>query len=70
MTDGEGIREDGGMVCELCVLNDKGDLLHEEVVRCPSLDLTARQLCNLELLLNGDFWPLQAFLCRKDYDRS
>ena len=35
----------------------------------PSWDLTARQLCDLELLLNGGFSPLQGFLGRGDYDR-
>ena len=32
-------------------------------------DLTARQLCDLELLLNGAFSPLEGFLARRDYDR-
>ncbi|HXR35242.1 MAG TPA: bifunctional sulfate adenylyltransferase/adenylylsulfate kinase [Candidatus Binataceae bacterium] len=34
----------------------------------PSWDLTARQLCDLELLLNGGFSPLRGFLTRADYD--
>jgi sulfate adenylyltransferase len=34
----------------------------------PSWDLTDRQLCDLELLLNGAFSPLDGFLCRADYD--
>jgi sulfate adenylyltransferase len=34
----------------------------------PSWDLTARQICDLELLLNGGFSPLRGFLTRKDYD--
>ena len=33
-----------------------------------SLDLTARQLCDLELLLNGGFSPLEGFLNQADYD--
>lgn len=34
-----------------------------------SLDLTPRQLCDLELILNGGFAPLTGFLSRADYDR-
>jgi len=34
----------------------------------PSLDLKARQLCDLELLLNGAFSPLDGFLNKDDYD--
>ena len=36
--------------------------------RCPSWDLSERQLCDLELLLNGGFAPLSGFLGRRDYD--
>jgi sulfate adenylyltransferase len=32
------------------------------------LDLTPRQLCDLELLLNGAFSPLRGFMTREDYD--
>jgi sulfate adenylyltransferase len=34
----------------------------------PSWDLTARQLCDLELLITGGFSPLQGFMTRADYD--
>ena len=34
----------------------------------PSLDLTPRQICDLELLANGGFSPLRGFLCRADYE--
>jgi len=33
-----------------------------------SWDLTPRQLCDIELLLNGGFSPLDGFLCRADYE--
>ncbi len=33
----------------------------------PSWDLTPRQLCDIELLLNGSFSPLSGFLGSKDY---
>lgn len=34
----------------------------------PSIDLTDRQLCDLELLLNGGFSPLDGFLGKADYE--
>jgi sulfate adenylyltransferase len=33
----------------------------------PSLDLNMRQLCDIEMLLNGAFSPLEGFLDEKDY---
>ena len=35
----------------------------------PSWDLSARQLCDLELLLSGGFSPLEGFLDQSDYER-
>ena len=35
----------------------------------PSWDLTPRQLCDLELILNGGFSPLTGFLGKADYER-
>jgi sulfate adenylyltransferase len=34
----------------------------------PSWNLTARQLCDLELLMSGAFSPLRGFLARSDHD--
>jgi sulfate adenylyltransferase len=34
----------------------------------PSWDLTARQICDLDLLLNGGFSPLRGFLNREDFE--
>ncbi|MFC1739407.1 bifunctional sulfate adenylyltransferase/adenylylsulfate kinase, partial [Planctomycetota bacterium] len=34
----------------------------------PSHNLTPRQICDLEMLLNGGFSPLRGFLCKKDYE--
>jgi sulfate adenylyltransferase len=34
----------------------------------PSWDLTARQLCDLELLMSGGFSPLNGFMDRADYE--
>ena len=34
-----------------------------------SLTLTQRQLCDLELIMNGGFSPLNSFMNRQDYER-
>jgi sulfate adenylyltransferase len=36
----------------------------------PSWDLTSRQLCDLELLLNGGFSPLRGYMSRIDYENT
>ncbi|HEX6833447.1 MAG TPA: sulfate adenylyltransferase, partial [Rudaea sp.] len=43
--------------------------LKREAAQLPAWDLTARQICDLELLLNGGFSPLQGFMTRADYER-
>ena len=41
--------------------------LKQKAANFKSWDLTARQLCDLELLLNGGFYPLKGFLEEADY---
>ena len=43
-------------------------ILEESYARSPSVFLRPRQICDLELLLNGGFAPLAGFLDQKDYD--
>ena len=43
--------------------------LKQETLHLPSWDLTIRQQCDLELLLNGGFAPLKGFMDSKDYAR-
>jgi len=43
-------------------------LLRREALQLPSWDLTARQVCDLELLMNGAFSPLSGFLGEPDYE--
>ena len=40
----------------------------QATLEAPSWDLTERQLCDLELLLNGAFSPLTGFMSEADYD--
>jgi sulfate adenylyltransferase len=42
--------------------------LRAEALKLPTLRLNARQLCDIELLLNGAFSPLDGFMTRADYD--
>jgi len=42
--------------------------LFEESETLPGLVLTERQLCDLELILNGGFSPLEGFMNEKDYN--
>ncbi|MGB2821244.1 MAG: bifunctional sulfate adenylyltransferase/adenylylsulfate kinase [Phycisphaerae bacterium] len=58
----------GGVLVNLMADEDRAKELKELSRDCPSWDLTARQLCDLELLMNGGFSPLRGFLARSDYD--
>ncbi|KAK6496365.1 Sulfate adenylyltransferase [Arthrobotrys musiformis] len=42
--------------------------LAKEAESLPQLHLTERQLCDLELILNGGFSPLEGFMNQKDYE--
>ena len=42
--------------------------LREEALDYQSIDLSSRQLCDLELLLNRGFFPLEGYLNSKDYN--
>ena len=59
----------GGELKELYLAEHKAD---EEKLRAsdyPSWDLSPRQLCDLDLLLNGAFSPLEGFLEQADYEK-
>jgi sulfate adenylyltransferase len=53
---------------ELYVSYDSAQKLKVEAGQLPSWDLTQRQICDLELLMNGGFAPLKGFMGQEDYD--
>ena len=55
-------------VPELYVSYDSAQKLKAEAGNLPSWDLTPRQICDLELLMNGGFNPLKGFMSQADYD--
>ncbi len=54
---------------ELYVSSESAAKLKLEAADLPSWDLTPRQICDLELLMNGGFNPLKGFMSEADYDR-
>ena len=58
----------GGELKELYLPADEAAAEKEAARDYASWDLTERQLCDIELLLNGAFSPLDGFLGKEDYD--
>lgn len=54
---------------ELYLTSEEAEREKERALGFPSWDLSLRQLCDLELLMNGAFSPLEGFLTRRDYER-
>lgn len=55
-------------VPELYAPFDRVDTLKVDAGQLVSWDLTPRQICDLELLMNGGFYPLTGFLSKADYE--
>ena len=55
----------GGVLRNLIVSDARAQELREASRDWPSWDLTERQICDLELLLNGAFSPLEGFMDRE-----
>jgi sulfate adenylyltransferase len=58
----------GGELVDLYVSKQRAAEIKAQSKEWVSWDLTARQICDLELLMNGGFSPLRGFMTRKDYD--
>lgn len=59
----------GGELKELYLGESAADAEKVRSKDYKSWDLTDRQLCDIELILNGAFSPLEGFMCQKDYDK-
>lgn len=58
----------GGVLKNLILRDEKiSPELKQESHTLPDIVLTERQLCDLELILNGGFSPLEGFMDEKDY---
>ncbi|KAK2753790.1 Sulfate adenylyltransferase [Onygenales sp. PD_40] len=59
----------GGVLKDLLARDaPRHDELEAEAETLPAIVLTERQLCDLELILNGGFSPLEGFMNEKDYN--
>ncbi|MEZ5333676.1 MAG: bifunctional sulfate adenylyltransferase/adenylylsulfate kinase [Thermoanaerobaculia bacterium] len=58
----------GGTLINLLLSGEKAADVKKASRDWPSWDLTPRQLCDLELLMNGGFSPLTGFMNRADFD--
>ncbi|MDH3980120.1 MAG: adenylyltransferase, partial [Gammaproteobacteria bacterium] len=58
----------GGALCDLVVDETRAEALKDESGDFVSLTLNQRQVCDLELLLNGGFSPLRGFMGRAEYE--
>lgn len=62
-----GITPHGGVLVDLLISPDEVVELKKRAAYFPSLTLTHRQLCDLELILNGGFSPLTQFMDETTY---
>jgi len=58
----------GGKLCNLLVEEDRAEALKSASGGFLSITLNRRQVCDLELLLNGGLSPLDGFMCRETYE--
>jgi sulfate adenylyltransferase len=59
----------GGRLVDLLATPERAETLKREAFGLPSLDLDWRQLCDLEMLMNGAYSPLTGFMTRVQCDK-
>jgi sulfate adenylyltransferase len=69
MTKARLIAPYGGRLIDLVVKGAERDEILGRAPRLPSIKITMRNLCDLELLATGAFSPLDRFMGKADYER-
>jgi len=62
------IEPHGGQICDRMVAEERISELKQDFVHLQSWTLNDRQICDLEMIMNGGFSPLIGFLDQDDYD--
>ena len=62
------IKPHGGNLINCYCNNDEIEQYKSDAINYKSYILTDRQLCDLELILNGAFSPLNSFMSQDDYN--
>ena len=62
------IEPHGGRLCDRMVTENRISELKRDFVHLQSWTLNDRQICDLEMIMNGGFSPLIGFLNQEDYD--
>ena len=62
------IEPHGGQISNRMVTEERIRELKQDFVHLQSWTLNDRQICDLEMIMNGGFSPLIGFLDQKDYD--
>lgn len=57
----------GGELVDLVASSDDAEGLRDEAGRLPSIQISERAVCDLELLATGGFSPLDRFMSREDF---
>jgi len=68
-TDSILITPYGDKLVNLLVEGEEREALLSQANRYPSVQISARELCDLELLATGGFSPLDRYMCQADYQR-
>ena len=59
----------GDKLCSLMLNEEYRNKLNNDILELKSWTLTNRQLCDIEMILNGGFSPLDGFMNQNDYNR-
>ena len=70
MTKAKLIPPYGGKLVNLVVEGKEREELLARASKLPSIKITMRNLCDLELIASGGFSPLTTFMGKADYERG